>query len=336
MEEIARAAGVHRTTVSMALRNHPKLPAATRERIQQIAREMGYTPNPLVSALMHYRAGRRSPGAQGEIAYFVNEEREEQWRKPLSYRKIFAGAEARARELGFRLEVVWLQQPGLTERALNRMLRARNIHAAIVAPRTSQLHTIASVDWSRLSAVAIGYSLEKPALHRVAHDYFHSAMTVAREGMALGYRRIGFALEQKSDVRVEHRWVGGWRAIQALPEGAALLPPLLLRQTAQGTVDEQALREYLETHRPNAFCGLPGLKYEHLRRWTKRFPCPVRISLGCYEPTPGQLGIYQNYERIGAVAVDQVVAMLMRSERGVPEQALDTLLKGIWLGAKRG
>jgi len=42
MRDVARAAGVHQTTVSLALRNHASIPAATRERIKAAAAELGY------------------------------------------------------------------------------------------------------------------------------------------------------------------------------------------------------------------------------------------------------------------------------------------------------
>ncbi len=52
LDDVARSAGVHRTTVSLALRNHPRIPQATRDRVKQIANDLGYRINPLVSALM--------------------------------------------------------------------------------------------------------------------------------------------------------------------------------------------------------------------------------------------------------------------------------------------
>ena len=36
-------------------RNHPRLPEATRLRIQKLATEMGYTPDPFLRALVSYR-----------------------------------------------------------------------------------------------------------------------------------------------------------------------------------------------------------------------------------------------------------------------------------------
>src|SRR5215216_2735722 len=41
LSDIATHAKVHVTTVSLALRNHPRLPTETRERIQALAKKMG-------------------------------------------------------------------------------------------------------------------------------------------------------------------------------------------------------------------------------------------------------------------------------------------------------
>ncbi len=59
MRDIAGKAGVSVMTVSRALNNHPGLAPLTRERILQLAGELGYRPNPMVSALM--RSRRQSP-----------------------------------------------------------------------------------------------------------------------------------------------------------------------------------------------------------------------------------------------------------------------------------
>ena len=55
LADIAVRAEVHVTTVSLALRNHPRLPAQTRERIQELAKKMGYVPDPFLRALVAYR-----------------------------------------------------------------------------------------------------------------------------------------------------------------------------------------------------------------------------------------------------------------------------------------
>jgi len=55
IEDIARAAGVSHSTVSRALRDNPLISADVRERIQQLAHEMGYTPNAIAQSLQRRR-----------------------------------------------------------------------------------------------------------------------------------------------------------------------------------------------------------------------------------------------------------------------------------------
>lgn len=50
----AKFAKVSRTTVSLALRNSPRISARMRTRVQALARELGYRQNPLVTAHMAY------------------------------------------------------------------------------------------------------------------------------------------------------------------------------------------------------------------------------------------------------------------------------------------
>src|SRR5450756_975189 len=51
INDVARAAGVSTATVSRAVRNLPHVSTETRERVQRIAAEMGYTPTPSAASL---------------------------------------------------------------------------------------------------------------------------------------------------------------------------------------------------------------------------------------------------------------------------------------------
>src|SRR5947209_15220014 len=55
IEDIAQAAGVSHSTVARALRDSSVISVDVRERIQQLAREMGYTPNAIARSLQTQR-----------------------------------------------------------------------------------------------------------------------------------------------------------------------------------------------------------------------------------------------------------------------------------------
>ena len=52
MADVARAAGVSKNTISLALRGSPRVAEETRRRIAETAEAMGYRLNPTVAHLM--------------------------------------------------------------------------------------------------------------------------------------------------------------------------------------------------------------------------------------------------------------------------------------------
>jgi LacI family transcriptional regulator len=57
LKEIARLAGVSRSTVSRVVNNHPKVSAEVRQRVMKIIAETGYQPDPAARSLVMQRSG---------------------------------------------------------------------------------------------------------------------------------------------------------------------------------------------------------------------------------------------------------------------------------------
>ncbi len=102
--DVAKKAGVHISTVSLALRNHPRIPVETRNRIHKIAKELGYTPDPMLSALANYRERGRPVTFHGTLAWIAATADDFDWRKSEHYTRYFQGAKNRAAERGYKLE----------------------------------------------------------------------------------------------------------------------------------------------------------------------------------------------------------------------------------------
>src|SRR5688572_14522424 len=62
LRAVAEAAGVSLMTVSLALRNSPRVSSRTRTRIAQLADKLGYRPDPEISRLMSRLRPARSAG----------------------------------------------------------------------------------------------------------------------------------------------------------------------------------------------------------------------------------------------------------------------------------
>ena len=67
MKLIAAKAGLSGAAVSLALRDHPSIPPATRTRIKRLADQLGYRVDPNVSRLMAYLRQRPQARATGII-----------------------------------------------------------------------------------------------------------------------------------------------------------------------------------------------------------------------------------------------------------------------------
>src|SRR5689334_12380435 len=111
--DVARRAGVHRTTVSLALKGHPRIPAATRKRIRRIADQLGYMPDPMLSSLVAYRSRNRPVAYRGSLAWLVSSALGFDWRDVPHFRNSYSGALARARRCGFEIELFDLNATGM-------------------------------------------------------------------------------------------------------------------------------------------------------------------------------------------------------------------------------
>src|SRR5437867_4282751 len=69
LKKIADAVGVSAMTVSLALRNDPRIRAPRRLLIQDTARRMGYRPNAMAKALVHQRWHASDHPISAELAW---------------------------------------------------------------------------------------------------------------------------------------------------------------------------------------------------------------------------------------------------------------------------
>jgi len=323
---VAREAKVSRMTVSRVLRNAAYVSPATRERVLDSIRKLGYRPNPMVSALMTYVRGGFAKTDAGVLAYLTSGAQEHVWRKHAIYLAFYEGALERAENLGYKLEVFWLRQSGVSMARLSKILYARGISGVIVAPLSSS-HGHVNLDWNRFSAVAIGYSLLKPSLSRVSNDQYDSILIALRELRRLGYTRIGLAMPHRNDRRVNYHWTAGYLSFHQRQQNAKypqlFLPDDWEKEAALKWVRRQHLDavvsmdpEFLEWLESAEYQLPRDIGYVNLD-WSKQFrPCA---------------GIDQRPREVGAGAVDVVVGQLNRNKLGIPSIQRNMLVPGQWV-----
>lgn len=326
LEDVAKAAGVHRTTVSLSLRDNPRIPQATRDRVKAVARQLGYRMNPLVSALMQVRRSGKPP-RQATIAYVTNYPTRYGWRPEHHDRPdFFPGAVARAEDFGYKLEHFWLAEPGMTPHRFCEILSARGITGLIIGRLPTGQHSL-DLEWERFSAVALGMTLRSPVLHRVTENHFDTVRQTMEQCLERGYRRIGFLFSDKQDSpQVGERWMGAYLQQQLrFPEKDRL--PIC----AQDPISENEFRKWFLRHQPDALLvNNPRIVLEWLRKIDREVPRDVGLVALEHRRELVCTGVYYDPAKIGALAVEMLIGLMHRNETGVPVVPHEVLITGAW------
>lgn len=325
IRDIAYEAGVHYTTVSRALSGHPSIPESTSERIRAIAERLSYSPDPMLSALSAYRMRLRPHAFQGNLAWLTNGRSRNEMNKREIFNDYYKGAKDRAKELGYILEPFWLRENDMNLKRAGDILAARNIRGLLVCPQPVTGERI-ELDWNHFSSVTFGYTLGWPDLHTVASHTFHSLIMATQEMRNLGYRRLGFVMPSMRDERTSNTWSGAFLAYQRQCSRADRVPLHCPRN-----IDEQRLIRWIERHQPDAILSCQHDLVELLERNGYRVPQDIGFASPSLTSGPRHVcGIDENSRHMGAAAVDMLVGMLHRNERGIPVVPHYVMINGTW------
>lgn len=342
LADVAQKAGVHVTTVSLALRNHPRLPENTRKRIQSLAEEMGYTPDPFLRALVAYRGQvmpRRNPPT---LAYVTNWATRWGWKKTTAHPDFFAGAESKAKELGFNLDHFWMREPGLTQGRLSRILHARGIHGVIVASHGREMGDELQLEWDHFSAVKIDYFPHHPALHNVTNNQCDIARLAMQKVMAAGYRRIGFVMHRGWDHAVDHLWMAGFLCEQENLAAKERIPAYIFpdaqpvdrwlnENNAPVVVETAPFKKWLDRYQPEVVISKGSFVLPAFKELGLRIPADLAfVDVFLDDLAGGTAGVRQNHATVGALAVEILAGQLQQNKRGIPAIPTTTYVEGTW------
>lgn len=340
MATVAARAGVHTTTVSLALRNHPSLPLETRERLQALAAEMGYRRDAALNALVAYR--RQSPPTKGNppLAYVTNWESRWGWKEHPVHQRFFEGAQRKAAEFGHRLEHIWLREDGTSPRGISQSLSARGITGIILASHDEAADAPVDFEWSKFCAVKIDSAPRSQPLHMVTNDQRTIVALAMQRVMAAGYRRIGFVMPLWWDPFVQRAWSAGFLGEQQLLDVSDQIPilhfstPLAARRPAP-VIDQAAPRQqlsaWLRTYRPDVIISCGSFIKFSLEELGVSIPGQLAfVDTFLVQPDGSTAGVQQNCHRVGELAVEAVDAQLQKHSTGIPAVPTATLVEGTW------
>ncbi|MBK1879305.1 LacI family DNA-binding transcriptional regulator [Pelagicoccus mobilis] len=339
LKDVAKAAEVHVSTVSRALKRDPALPADTITRINSIAKQLGYRRNPLTTALMEARR-RGSPArfqASIGLLAFSNKHTQNSERSWLA--RVYKGASEAAKESGFAIEIYNLIQDGTNRpEQLERVLDSRGVQGLILPPE-HEAPLPFELPWDKYSYLSLhtGRATNTPRFNQIASNHHSSTTLACSQSYKRGYKKVGLVLRDHPSNQVDYgRLVlGAFYARSSLEPEENQIPPLKITELEVDTI-----AKWVKKHGPDVIIFAGGgfsLTFDQ-KELIKRL-ATKGVSIGseigmvvlCQLPGEGIAGIDERPEEIGKHALQLLGDQVCRNERGIPSDPLTHFVDGIWV-----
>ncbi|NCG08318.1 MAG: LacI family DNA-binding transcriptional regulator [Verrucomicrobia bacterium] len=329
MQQIADAAAVSKSAVSLALRNDPRIPESTRTRIQQIAEKMGYQRNPVVDTLMSQLRAGRQPGFQANLA-LINCAPFEDLNSNHTFRRLREGVLERSRKLGYGVEEFWLQKPDLRPQRLKQILETRGIRG-IVLIGILGFDEIDdekfSLFYKKFACSVIGTAQLNKRINCSTNDQYLTARRVTRKVLKMGYERPILVVPEADDAVLENKFSAGFYSIvKSLPKRD---------QLEVVSLDLESLPQAIETikaRKADVIITNQSELYYALQDTAFRIPEELGVvHLDWHAELKEMAGMRQNNKVVGQVGVDLVVGQLQRNEFGAQEFPQVVEIESIWV-----
>lgn len=330
MKDIAEQAGVHQTTVSLALRNDPRIALKTRERIQRIAKELGYVPDPVLHSLVAYRKNSQIQRSTETLALIFDVPSEVQFEESEYLPSIREEVIRRASELGYRVEVLIKGQDFNSGRMLDRILTARGVHGILFG---AMFEVQWDFEWdpSAFSMVKIGLEPAGLEIDCVMGNYFFSVRKILRTLKAAGYQRPAMAGSLLDEHNTRNAYAAGflygqWKHFE--PEQH--IPYYEFERRPNAEVIEE-IYQWLRRVKPDVFMSYWNNLHLPVIRLNREDG--IRCRFVCVEGDVQTIrfgGLRNNYRKMARSAVELLISKMRMFDRGIPDSPTLTLVDSKW------
>jgi DNA-binding LacI/PurR family transcriptional regulator len=214
--------------------------------VRRVLKRHGYRPNPMVSALMAQLRSSRRKVYQPTLAFLNAWWPPTVWWQCPTKTAQFHGAEARAAELGYKLEMFWLGARGMTSDRMVGILRTRGVQGVLVGPIQHAWKGLA-FGWEHFSVATISFSIVEPRVTNAGAAVFQAMARLMAELLARGYRRVGYITSRDFERRVDTLAGGAFRLFQREFAAPDRLEPLIFDYD----VETEGVRSWLRRERPD-------------------------------------------------------------------------------------
>lgn len=330
LKDVAEKAGLSIAAVSMALKNHRSLPVATVNRVKALAKEMGYAPDPVLSALAAHRSRLRVRKDFSVIGLVSNWSTEDAWTKLPSAQAMIDGAKARALDLGFTVQHFWAGSKHVSTSRLDQILKARGIRGLILAPFEHPGDKL-ELDWNQYSVVTVEKPFKYTHFHHIIQNHYSDLMLCWDKVRQSGYNRIGLVVRDDLASRWGHQWESAHRLAQFTTITQEEAIPTLQLKYGHENDHLTLVRSWLQLFKPDAVISRCDCFFEAIDGLGLTVPKDLGyVSLNVTDDVENASGIHQHRDVMGATAIDVLNSLLQRNFRGELEVSIGTQVDGSW------
>lgn len=179
MRDVAAAAGVSLSTVSLVVNGKPGVSPDRRERVWQVIKDLNYV-----------TGGRQNAAAETKIIGLLMESLSEASRSEGFYLRIVSGIEETAYELGYQV-MLHVYRPGIDPLNSIRELMGRDVDGLIIANDGDVTPDVIQNIAKAGIPIVLVENLQNYTLHAVTADNFTAGRVMTEYLIKLGHRRIG-------------------------------------------------------------------------------------------------------------------------------------------------
>lgn len=318
--QLASRLNLAKSTVSIGLRDDLRLPLATRQRIQEAARELGYRPDPNLAVIASMR-WRHSDTVHGVTIGLLDSGHRPSQRVRQLY---LDSARTRLEELGYCC-TVFKRETYRTASSLNRVLQSRAVRGMVVPPVFEEAE-LAGIDWSGMAVSGCGIGAWHPPFPIAISDVFEGLQLAIERLVALGYRRIAIMLVTHALVLPDDdRRIGSFLR-QRERFGAAGVELHVWFRSPTG----DNLRQFVPWWRgcrPEVVVGFNQGYVNVLESIGIRVPQDTPFAaLNVWSHGSAVAGVDPQHGRIGRAAAELIDQQIRHNQYGLPGEAPSTLL----------
>lgn len=306
LEQVAKRAGVSRSTVSRVINNDPNVREDTRQRVMAIVRDLNYHPNVVARGLA---AGRtrvlglvipRTVSTLFTDPYF-----------PLLIQGVSAACNALDHSV-----MLWIAEPEYERRTIRQVLHGGLIDGVIVASQVLDDPVVDALMKSDLPFILIGRHPDASNVSYVDADNRNGAREMVEYLLRLGYRRLATITGPKNTIVGMDRLDGYREALR----GKGIVPdPDLMVEGDFSEMGGYTATQQLLPHNPDAIFVASDTMATGALRALREANChvPQQVALAGFDDMsfaahtdPPLTTVRQAIQRAGQTAVETLVDLV--------------------------